>query len=267
VIFIDRAAPRTGKLIRPPVAWFTAAQTATTTALAEKENHVAVATVYGHDRVRAALEELFHHKCAYCESQITAASSWDVEHFRPKGRVAERRDHPGYYWLAYTWDNLYPSCALCNQNRKDKPLYDDPKELPAAGKLDQFPVEDEQYRTMSHTADPTLEQPLLLDPCRDRPEQFLTVDLRGKVLARDGNLRGETSIRVFHLNRRRLQRVRRGLAEKAIRIARNIRTLEQQGNAAGVKAFRETMTDFMDDNVPYSTVFRAVNDDPDAFGL
>jgi len=57
--------------------------------------------------------------------------------------VAEDSSHTGYYWLAYTWANLYPSCVFCNQRRKDQPTFDAPVLGPATGKLDQFPVADE----------------------------------------------------------------------------------------------------------------------------
>ena len=49
--------------------------------------------------------------------------------------MAEDSSHTGYYWLAYTWANLYPSCVFCNQRRKDQPTFDDPVLGPATGKL------------------------------------------------------------------------------------------------------------------------------------
>src|SRR5262249_14198650 len=69
--------------------------------------------------------ELFHGKCAYCESRVRASYGGDVEHYRPKGKVDEDNSHPGYYWLAYNPSNLLPSCALCNQAR---------------GKMTHFPI-------------------------------------------------------------------------------------------------------------------------------
>jgi len=49
-------------------------------------------------RLKKYLQELFHSTCAYCESTITHTAFGDVEHYRPKGKVAEDPDHPGYYW-------------------------------------------------------------------------------------------------------------------------------------------------------------------------
>lgn len=68
----------------------------------------------------------FHGKCAYCEKTITNQYG-EIEHYRPKsGVLHENRSpvylesegavipHPGYYWLAYDWHNLLPSCTICN---------------------------------------------------------------------------------------------------------------------------------------------------------
>lgn len=46
-------------------------------------------------RVRDKLNEYYLGKCAYCERDCKA----EIEHYRPKKRVAEDRAHPGYYWL------------------------------------------------------------------------------------------------------------------------------------------------------------------------
>ena len=49
-------------------------------------------SVYKHAEVKAALEKLFHGKCAYCESFYSAQAPVDVEHFRPKGAVEGEAD-------------------------------------------------------------------------------------------------------------------------------------------------------------------------------
>jgi len=77
------------------------------------------------------LEHVFFGHCAYCESPITRCDP-DAEHYRPKGMVTHQIDqqtrvveavdetgsvekHPGYFWLAYDWRNLLPSCHYCNR--------------------------------------------------------------------------------------------------------------------------------------------------------
>ena len=73
--------------------------------------------VYGHQQIKDALAALFFNKCAYCETPYAATQPVDVEHFRPKGEVAEDKEHPGYYWLAASWENLFPSCIDFNRER------------------------------------------------------------------------------------------------------------------------------------------------------
>ena len=141
-----------GNDIKPSDDWFEKAARATTIAIEQRENHIADRNIYGSNDVRAALEKLFYDKCAYCESKISGTHDWNVEHFRPKGRIAERpEEHPGYYWLTYDWYNLYPACQHCNQGRKDKPRWGDLRYATTGGKADQFPIEDEQTRAMHPT--------------------------------------------------------------------------------------------------------------------
>lgn len=207
MIYVRRdQADETGKAIKPSNAWFELAADATATVIAERDNHKADRGVYAHTEVRKALERLFHDKCAYCERKI---EGWDVEHFRPKGRVAERGDHPGYYWLTYVWKNLYPSCQHCNQRRKDRPRWGDPVELPGGGKLDQFPLLDERTRAMAPRDDVYAEHTLLIDPCFDDPEDYLGYDPTGQIFSLSDNPYAETTIEVLHLSRRRLRGFRR----------------------------------------------------------
>jgi uncharacterized protein (TIGR02646 family) len=153
--------------------------------------------VYRDRRVIDALIELFHGKCAYCEAKVIRTSPIDVEQFRPKSGVTESPDHPGYWWLAGTWENLLASCAYCNRSR----VIDGVK----TGKANRFPLEDESQRAFAPGKE-TSERPLLLDPCTDRPEEHLVFDLDGKVSSETS--RGQTTIAVLGLNRRELLEAR-----------------------------------------------------------
>ena len=74
--------------------------------------------IYKSTAVTAALGNAQHRKCCYCEGLLAT----DVEHFRPKTRSQQARrkpyEYPGYYWLAYTWSNLYMACVECNRTYK-----------------------------------------------------------------------------------------------------------------------------------------------------
>ncbi len=253
--------------IKPPDRWFESARSATEVAIREGVDHTADKNIYGHNDVRAALEELFYVKCAYCEIKITGGFDWEVEHFRPKGRVAECDTPSGYYWLAYKWENLYPSCTHCNQNRKDKPTWDDPTGGDTAGKATQFPLDDEAKRAMSHTGDISQERNLLLDPCKDNPEQCLNYDVKGGVFAVKSNLQGQTTIEVCHLNRRRLKDLRRIKINKTIEMLRLVRDCEPKSSDLWNSMKRMVQSHLLDDSCSHAGAARVVASDPDAFGV
>jgi len=263
LIHIDRnRSDEQGRPIRPDNAWFEKAQ-----ANPAKAGEVDPG-IYADDRVKAALEKLFHEKCAYCETRITAPADWDVEHFRPKGRVAERSDHPGYYWLAYAWSNLFPSCQHCNQRRKDRPRWGDLQYAEAGGKEDQFPLADEGTRAMGSRDDPKREERLLLDPCEDQPENHLRYAVDGQIVAVAGDRQGEVSIEVFHLARRRLRDARREVILATIFDLKAIRKFEAEGQVEAAAEFRRHLETFLlPDRCQYAGAARAVVRDPDAFGV
>ncbi|HEX6904709.1 MAG TPA: hypothetical protein VF789_33690 [Thermoanaerobaculia bacterium] len=269
MIFLDRdRRDGEGRPIRPDQDWFDLAAEAEGDALREAGAHEARASVYGHDQVRAALEALFYDKCVYCETKSSAGFDWNVEHFRPKGKVAERNDHPGYYWLAYTWSNLYPSCSHCNQRRKDRPRWGDLQYAGSGGKMDQFPLENESTRALSSTDPLDGEARLLLDPCADHPEEHLRYTVDGQVVAVAGSRKGEVSIDVFHLARRRLRDQRRNKVEAVVDLLKLIRKQEEERNEGAARDLRSFLdTWFLADGCEHAAAARAVVRDPALFGL
>lgn len=145
--------------------------------------------IFAHPTVRAALRAAQHEKCAFCEWRISPANTYsDVEHYRPKSGFKQQRGdpltRPGYYWLAYDWDNLFLCCQLCNR----------------AFKRNLFPIHTGGVRARSHFKSVGAEQPLLLHPCRDDPAMHLTFN--GVVaVAVNQSPRGIATIDVAGLNR------------------------------------------------------------------
>ncbi|SEK04693.1 TIGR02646 family protein [Sphingobium sp. AP50] len=143
---------------------------------------------YKEDDVRHALEDLFHGKCAYCETRYDLTAPVDVEHFRPKGAV-EGEEHSGYWWLAATWWNLLPSCIDCNRRREQET----PDCLPSllallnderatrlstmkSGKGACFPIEGvrvEQLPEGDMLGPHAAEEAMLIDPCAEDPRAHL----------------------------------------------------------------------------------------------
>jgi hypothetical protein len=68
-------------------------------------------------RYEVARDALWHaqrYKCCYCESREQSKRN-DVEHFRPKTRADRRpgaREDHGYWWLAWSWENLLFSSGI-----------------------------------------------------------------------------------------------------------------------------------------------------------
>ena len=110
-------------------------------------------SVYAHMSVKRALERLQFGKCCYCEVYIEKPYAHGlVEHYRPKAfsQQTKRSEkmRPGYYWLAYEWENLFLSCFFCN----------------SVNKVNLFPLSNPSKRARSHLDDVALEQPMLLKP-------------------------------------------------------------------------------------------------------
>ena len=113
------------------------------------------------------------------------------KHYRPKSEVTEEhggqikpvlmpdgRPHPGYYWVAYDWRNLFPLCARCSRN----------------GKGSQFPIKAERVSDPRRGPDPEIldriEVPKLLNPYKDHPAEHLKFGVKGVVTALSEKGRG-----------------------------------------------------------------------------
>ena len=145
------------------------------------------------DSVKNKLYDQHNWKCCYCEQKREKKRDSDIEHFRPKTEI-DGEGKPGYWWLAYAWDNLFISCKNCNQ----------------AYKKTQFPLLDSNRGTFSTGI--STEKPVLIDPVKEDPGDFIdfhwtsgkskpididVVELKGK----DSEGRGAGTIRICGLNR------------------------------------------------------------------
>lgn len=253
---------------------------------------------YGETGVKLALEKLFHGKCAYCESYYFGQAPVDVEHYRPKGKVADAPDHPGYWWLAMAWENLLPSCIDCNRRRWQvlpalptslvelylAPSIDDG--IAKLGKQDLFPIAGD--RVSAEGIDVASEQALLLEPTLDDPAQHLhyyfddAEPLALMLPVNQGGVpspRGLASIHVYGLNRlglvqertRVLQRINflAWLAEELEDIAGTLRTSAAPDDAMATRLdalagqVMDEITRMAADDQPFCTLVRAWLDHTD----
>jgi uncharacterized protein (TIGR02646 family) len=152
--------------------------------------------------VKGELLRLSGNKCAYCESILGVISTGDIENFRPKagakGFNKEEYAPMHYWWLAYSWDNLFVACQICNQKYK----------------RDYFPLEQEQFRCRIGATDTELmmEQALLIDPCLDNPGEHLAFEENGYV--NELSKKGKVTIEILGLNRTELVDRRRKEADQ-----------------------------------------------------
>ncbi|WP_108809012.1 hypothetical protein [Aquimarina spinulae] len=201
-------------------------------------------SIYTHKTVRNKLKKMFHDKCAYCESKITAIYNGDIEHFRPKGKIQEASpSKPGYFWLASEWENLLFACPFCNQTNTHEFKNGEKVEEAVFGKLDQFPLLSENHR-LNHTHGTTYfsnkelysqsfdqeeSERLLLNPCKDENiEKYFKYDDHGAIIINDNlnpteEKRAQTSIFTYALHRLPLTFARE---EKVIEIKAQIRRVE-----------------------------------------
>jgi hypothetical protein len=193
------------------------------------------------------IEHVFYDRCAYCERLISGFQG-DAEHYRPKGGV-RRRDtegtlvasqcdirnpgdgqalalgHPGYFWLAYDWRNLLPSCSFCNSGLGKNDRFDVKTEYVLLVALDPVEVESMDvgvrprpsrrwpgYYYLSPRMLDNREAPLLLNPLNptdDRnPYKHIRFGVRGIVTAVDDSPLGLNTIDVLRLKEEKLRQSR-----------------------------------------------------------
>jgi uncharacterized protein (TIGR02646 family) len=152
------------------------------------------------DGYRIVAESLWrsqHHKCCYCEAKIPQRYN-DVEHYRPKA-AADRmpgcvKTH-GYWWLAFSWENLLFACPSCNRSNKNS----------------RFPLSLGCESLMPEDSPPGNESPLLIDPSAFiNPVEHIEFVYERVVRAgrprhwwarpRNGSLLGNETIKVCGLN-------------------------------------------------------------------
>lgn len=203
-------------------------------------------TLYRHPDVRRALNDLFHRKCAYCESVSTEPVA--VEHHRPKARALNldgiaAPDH--YWWLASEWTNLLAECADCARSKRTR-----------------FPVEGQRVDAPARGAELRKERALLLDPCADQPDRHLVFTEDGAVVPT--TKRGAATIDVLALNRSGLVNARRVTYESLdaqLRVAEHaFRLLEGKAADPDVEAEARPHIDairrFLEPSQPYAALHR-----------
>jgi uncharacterized protein (TIGR02646 family) len=143
MVHTPRASPPPPELIRHGKRW-----TARFQAIASGSTKSDWATPSAKKALGAALRDLAHGKCVYCESALGLTTYLEIEHFVAKTIIPD---------LAFEWTNLLPACRLCNNAKGEhdhkgmllKPDVEDPEPYfwihPDTGKLEPHPNLDEAH--------------------------------------------------------------------------------------------------------------------------
>lgn len=147
-------------------------------------------TIYGHLTVKDTLVTLQKDKCCFCERKVSAGEPGHIEHYRPKGGYKKddksKLVKPGYYWLAYNFENPFFSCNRCKTSYKKN----------------YFPLADERKRVTNHTGNILNEDPLIISPA-DEPNPHLIFD-NEFIKPNNKSRKGKETIKRTGLNRKPL---------------------------------------------------------------
>jgi uncharacterized protein (TIGR02646 family) len=150
-------------------------------------------TFDGYTVAREHLHAAQHGKCAYCEVQ-QQSTALPTEHFRPKAGVTADADFvtspSGYWWLAWSWHNLFFACGTCNS---------------PARKGNHFALARGSVVLRAEQEPPGEESPMFIDPAREDPIDHIMFvreqPRRWVPRPRRGSPRGDYTIKKLGLDR------------------------------------------------------------------
>ncbi len=192
--------------------------------------------------MKQLLAGLSHQKCWYSEEFVSGAKG-DVDHFRPKGKLAGvKADHSGYWWVALECSNLRFSCQTSNR------LYKDTLTGEVMGKGAFFPLLDEGSRVCAEKSPLDSEDYLLLDPTRKGDPDLLWFEESGRAVPqkteqkdKKGYLRAKESINRYHLNDKELLFRRGRICEEVKKRCEKIQRLELKPKKVDLAARRRVL--------------------------
>lgn len=194
--------------------------------------------IKGYDIVAEKLWEAQYAKCCYCEVSIPCPYN-DVEHFRPKAK-AERspgcNSNHGYWWLAYTWENMLFSCPSCNRSSKNT----------------KFPLAVGSTSLTAENDAPGNEQPLLINPAEINPTSLIGyVEVknslnpnikRWRAISIGNSVLAKQSIEIYGLNE--IDRVEMRDRHYERQLKRKIFTLRRAVEANDIEKIKSQYEDF-----------------------
>ncbi|MEA2099100.1 MAG: HNH endonuclease, partial [Campylobacterota bacterium] len=138
------------------------------------------------------LYKIYNLKCVYCEDTLLNVPK-HIEHYRPKDI---------YYWLAYSWDNLFLCCTSCNGS----------KGVNFEVKNQKISYTNETYKDIHSLGDnyDILEKPMLINPEKEDVLKDLIFDNKAQIFS--NNDRVSYTLDICNIRRDEL----RGLREEIL---------------------------------------------------
>jgi uncharacterized protein (TIGR02646 family) len=165
------------------------------------------------DSLKWHLKQIYHEKCAFCEAPLTNERG-DIEHFRPKnenefqGKECDKKY--SYYWLAFSWDNMLPSCSKCNGKKSNCFDIDGTRVI-----YNQENIKKLQYTLSEYNEQ---ERPKLLHPEYDTFEDEIRFTKKGQIFSR--NKRVQYTVKICNLNRDNLIKMRESIISDFVNVLR-----------------------------------------------
>lgn len=205
------------------------------------------------ERIRSWLLKQFANKCWYSEAE-DSVSSIHVDHFRPKGRVAnlDGTTEDGYWWLSFNFKNYVIAGQLLNVKKKDL-----------------FPVLDGEQRAAPNCAEHQLrmEGAVLIDPLTnqtrlisyDRDDDGCIAVMAGGIECETDRFRAEKTIEILGLNRLdRLNQKRGKTWDDCLTIINDYKGATAHGAQALIWLMREMAVENLKKKIRYEAEFSSV---------
>lgn len=181
-------------------------------------------------------------KCCFCESKIKHVDADDVEHFRPKGEskqsISDIENKPGYYWLAYDWDNLLIACPRCNRREKSS----------------LFPLLNPDERAYCSNKNIDAERPVYINPCKEEPQNFITFH-EEYLVGIDDEGRGQRTLEELNLNNESLRVIRKRHLDSVSTIIELVNYILTNHINAEYSEMPHTKLDLLDRSIVHLSIY------------
>lgn len=239
---------------KPPEEWLNKTKLALDEIKNAKESNIDIEIEKHYTDIKDLLVNSQNNHCCYCQHPIPAKYN-DVEHFRPQKAPANSKDHPGYWWLVYEYRNLMFACPECNRSNKQH----------------NFPINaanwDQDYQEYFNDSDNYMntidqkEQPLLINPLEDDPEEYFAYiwnvpKLVSIISTKKDPDRSKVSIRQLKLDREFLKIQRGKLLYRIQSIATRMKKALIINDLEEIQIAANDIKNETSQNMPYSGFVR-----------